>query len=457
MACGLPVIATDCPSGPREIIRDEVDGLLIPPEDVDVLVKAMDRLMSNESERKRLGSRAVEITERFGLEKVMGMWEAVLEQVVKARMSMKVIFLIRSLNYGGAERQLVLLAEGLHKHGHSVSVAVFYANGPLEKHLHQAGVPVRQLNKRGRWDIHGFLLRLFQLLRKEKPDILHGYLTVPNLFAVILKPLFSRIKIIWGVRASNMDLSRYDWLARLTYWLECRLSRFADLIIVNSRAGFDHAVAHSFPKNKMVVIPNGIDTERFCPDLAERQRVRKEWGVADNEKLIGLVGRLDPMKDHPTFLRAAALLAQARKDVRFVCVGDGPAVYRQQLYVLGKELGLANRVIWAGARADMPAVYNALDVFSSSSYGEGFSNVIGEAMACGVPCVVTDVGDSAWVVGDAGFVVPPKNPSALAQGWQLCLSRDRDELKGKRRLRIIENYSVKQLVEQTAGAIWPKA
>jgi glycosyltransferase involved in cell wall biosynthesis len=207
----------------------------------------------------------------------------------------------------------------------------------------------------------------------------------------------------------------------------------------------------------MVVIPNGIDTKRFCPDPEARQRIRAEWGVTESEKLIGLVGRLDPMKDHPTFLRAAALLMQEREDVHFVCVGDGPADYRRELHALGEELGLGQRLIWASARGDMPAVYNALDIATSSSYGEGFPNVVGEAMACGVPCVVTHVGDSARIVGETGVVVPPKDPEALAVGWKSSLARDGSEVALKARLRVEENFSVGRMVERTEKAIWPKA
>jgi len=370
---------------------------------------------------------------------------------------MKITFLIRSLNYGGAERQLVALAKGLHERGHSVGVAVFYPGGPLEKDLREAGVPVRALDKLGRWDVLGFLWRLTRLLREERPDILHSYLVVPNLVTVMFKLLFPRIKMVWGVRASNMDLSRYDWFIRMTYRLERLFSRFPDLIIVNSQAGRRDHFAHGFPKEKMVVIHNGIDTQRFCPNPGARRRGRAEWGVSEDEKLIGLVGRLDPKKDHPTFLKAAALLAQEREDVRFVCVGDGLADYRQELHKLGQELGLTERLIWAGARDDISAVYNSLEIASSSSsYGEGFPNVIGEAMACGVPCVVTDVGDSAWIVGDAGVVVPPKNHHALADGWRDMLRRLGDHrlsLSEKARARVALHFDLDALVQKTSDLL----
>jgi glycosyltransferase involved in cell wall biosynthesis len=203
----------------------------------------------------------------------------------------------------------------------------------------------------------------------------------------------------------------------------------------------------------MVVISNGIDTERFQPDSEAGAKVRAEWGVSENTILIGLVGRLDPMKDHPTFLKAAALLSEERQDVRFVCVGVGEETYAKELYQLTNKLGILEQVIWAGGRSDMPKVYNALNIASSSSsYGEGFANVIGEAMACGVPCVVTDVGDSAWIVGDTGIVVPPKNPEALAAGWNSLLNlavTDQVALAEKARKTIVENFSLRNLVQKT--------
>jgi len=368
-----------------------------------------------------------------------------------------IVFLIRSLNYGGSERQLVALAKGLHERQYGVTVAVFYSDGPLERELREAGVRVRGLDKGGRWDLLGFLLRLVQLLREEKPDTLYGFLASSNTLSALLKPIFWRTRMVWGVRASNVDLARYDRLSRLSYGVERRLSRFADLIVANSRAGSSYAVAHGFPKSKMVVIPNGIDTERFRPDPDERRRVRAEWGIEEGDKLIGTVGRLDPMKDHPTFLRAAAMLSRKRGDVRFVCVGDGPADYRRELSALSEELGLAQRLFWVGAREDIPAVYNALDIVTSTSaYGEGFSNIIGEAMACGVPCVATDVGDSAWILGSQGLVVPPGNPEALAARWHDVVYKAleaRSAIGLGLRERVIRNFSLDRMIEQTAEVL----
>jgi len=247
-----------------------------------------------------------------------------------------------------------------------------------------------------------------------------------------------------------MELTRYDWLARVTFKLGCLLSVAVDRIIVNSQAGMRHHRQCGYPANMMTWIPNGIDTQRFHPDRSAGQSLRAAWNVADDMLLIGIVGRLDPMKDHETFLAAAARLATARDDVTFVCVGDGPAGYRQSLQERGVALGLGERLVWAGASGDMPSVFNALDlVTSSSAFGEGFSNSIGEAMACGVPCVVTDAGDSALIVGDEGAVVPPADPERMAQAWATALDGRESEATRRLRARIVETFSVKNLVART--------
>ena len=368
---------------------------------------------------------------------------------------MRILFLIRALNYAGAERQLVALARGLRELGHSVAVVVFYGRGPLENELREAGVEVLCLNKSGRWDVVAFLWRLIETVRQFQPDILHGYLCVSNILSVVLALMFPRVRVVCGVRASNMDLSKYDWLHRVLYHIECHLSRFADLIIANSQSGGDYAVANGFPRDKMIVIPNGIDTELFRPDKERGLRVRTGWGITENQKLIGIVARLDPMKDHATFLKAAALLAKEKEEVAFVSVGDGREEYKRLLVEMTDELGLTEQMFWIGARDDMPDVYNALDVVvSSSSFGEGFSNVIGEAMACGVPCVVTDVGDSAMIVSDLGEVILPKSPEALKVAIEKVLMKvaAEDYARELNRRPIVNRYSVVQLVNTTEAA-----
>lgn len=367
-----------------------------------------------------------------------------------------ILFLCRSLERGGAERQLVVLATALARRGHTVSVTVLYGGGALEAELAMAGVRCIHLNKRGRWDVLPFLFHLGRLLRAERPSLLLSYLSVPNILATLLKPLLPDTRLVWGVRASKMDWTRYDKLSHLAWWLECRLSRFADLIIANSRAGRDEAIASGFPADRIHVVVNGIDTHRFRPERAMRDQLRAEWGVLSHEILVGMAARLDPAKDHGTFLRAAAQIAQSRPDVRFVCIGDGAEPRQSDLRQLAESLGLSSRLIWAGARDDMTAVYSAMDIAASSSCSEGFSNVIAEAMACERPCVVTDVGDSAWIVGKPGQVVPASNPTALAEALLRLIDLpddDRATLGRAARARVVTEFSVETLLTRTSAVL----
>jgi glycosyltransferase involved in cell wall biosynthesis len=369
----------------------------------------------------------------------------------------RIALLTRSLDYGGTEMQLTTLANGLALSGHSVIVIMFYPGGALSDRL-SPEVMIRCLEKRGRWDLVGFVRSLLRVLDEEQPDVLYAFLPMPNLLACLTRFHSSKLKVAWGVRASDVDLSRYDWLSRLTYWLERRFSHCPSLIIANSEAGRRYAVSRGFPDSvRFVVIPNGIDVDQFRPDTKLRAEVREEWGIQPHDTLVGIVARLDPMKDHLGFLRAAAMLARRKSEMRFVSVGGGPEEYAKALREQARMLGLADRMIWAGPRGDLPAVYNALDILvSSSAFGEGFSNALGEAMACGVPCVATDVGDARRILDDDETVVPPGDPEALVGGIVDLLERLRQEgtkLKVRARQRAVENFSVGMLVERTKVAL----
>lgn len=364
---------------------------------------------------------------------------------------MRITILARSLDAGGAERQLVVLAAALRQRGHWVSVLTFYPGGAMRPALEAAGIQVSSLDKRHRWDVLGFGKSLVRRLRQDRPDVVHSVLTVPNILAAIMVRLAGRPRLVWGIRSSVMDLSRFDRVSRLSYGIERLLSNLPDAIIVNSQAGLRHYAGAGYPAKRMTVIPNGIDTAIFHPDPAGRDRVRREWGFADHTLLVGLVARLDPMKDHPTFLKAAGLLAK-QGNVHFVCVGDGPTAYQAELSRLAAESGLDGRVLWAGARDDMPAVYSALDLAVLSSTGEGFPNVVAEAMACGVPCVATDVGDCADIVGEPAQLVPPSSPARLAAAMAAVLAlppAERVATGDRGRQRIIDHFSVAAMVERS--------
>lgn len=370
----------------------------------------------------------------------------------------RILFLIRSLGRGGAERQLVALAVAMRRSGRDVAVACFYSGGAFQRDLVDAGVPVIDLRKHGRWDVAGFLWRLWRALRKNNPDIVHGYLTVGNLLSLLAKLAQPRVRVLWGVRSSYIDRDRYDWMSRLTFRFSRTLSGLADRIIVNSWAGAAHHASLGYPQARITVVPNGIDTRRFHFDSDGRARRRNEWDVPEDVVLVGLIGRLDPMKDHATFLKAAAILAANDPCWRFVCVGaGGESGHGRALALLADELGLRDRVIWAGPQDDMPAVYSALDIAASTSYGEGFPNTVAEAMACGRPCVVTDVGDSARIVGACGAVVAARDPAAFAAGLEktrtlLAHCEEGSRLRVMARERIEETFALEVLLRNSEAA-----
>jgi glycosyltransferase involved in cell wall biosynthesis len=364
---------------------------------------------------------------------------------------MKILFLARQLNIGGAERQLVTLANDLAARGYEVVIASYYPGGALSKKLDSGRVRLISLGKRSRWDLPYLYVRLIRVMRQERPDVLHGWMLTQNIIATPLRLFHRKVRLFWCVRSSNreMVLSRFE---NLQEWLQFRLSRFADCIVVNSIAGLEHVVAKGISREKMLHIPNGIDTKVFYPDDAERKSLRAEWGISDSVKVVGQVARFDPVKNHPLFLKAAAKIASERPDVCFVCVGHGPACYLEELQALTRALGIESKVRWIQAHSDTRKVYNALDVFCSSSLSEGFPNVIGEAMACGRRCVVTDVGDSRFVVGETGVVVRSDDVEDLIAGLRQQLDAG-DSLNLRARQRVLENFTVTQLGDKTEQAL----
>ncbi len=365
----------------------------------------------------------------------------------------RVVFLIRSLNRGGTERQLATLARSLDRSRFTLTVLTFYAGGSYAKEISDLGIPVISLDKRGRWDLLGFFWRLINELRQLKPQILYSFLVEPNTLTSFLKPFLPGTKIVWGIRAANVDFQHYGWFARLTFRLQVFLSRSADLVIYNSHAAREYHLAQGFRAKDSIVIHNGIDTDVFSPNRLAGTAVRQEWGIDPEAILIGVIGRLDPIKAHPTFIKAAGLLARHQQHARFVCVGQGPAKYLEELRALTNANQVSDRFTWAGERADMPAVYNAVDIVCSSSFGESLPNAIGEAMACDKPCVVTNVGDAAMLVGDTGLVVAPNNPEALAEGLKKCLEDLQRKLRPSPRQRIIDEFGVDRLAERTGAAL----
>jgi glycosyltransferase involved in cell wall biosynthesis len=368
---------------------------------------------------------------------------------------MKVLLFVRDLAVGGSQRQLAVLAAGLARRGHDVAVVVLYAGGALEALLAGSGARLITVSKAGRWDVVGPLARLRRLFVSEQPDVIYAFLPTQTTLAALLLPLNRKAKLVFGVRAGGMQLAHYnDRLNAFTYRAEAWLSRRADLVIANARAVRADARKRGLPAERIAVVPNGIDTEAMRPDPAAGRALRQSWGVAPNAFVIGCVARLDPMKDHANLLRAAAGFAREHSQARFVCVGTGPAAYRRTLEETAKTLGIADRVVWAGETRDVRAAYSAFDIATlPSAFGEGFPNVIGEAMACGTPVVATDVGDAPGIIGEHGEVVAPCDPDALRAGWKRLRQRLDPALREAARSAIVANYGIEVMVHRTETAL----
>ena len=367
------------------------------------------------------------------------------------------LFLIYSWSYGGAQRQLLGLLRNLDSSKYEVCAVSFYGGGPLERVAQAIGnVRVLSLGKRSNWDL-GSWWRLWKLVRRIRPQIIHGYTSVPNLSALFMGKAV-RAKVVWGIRDSDYEAAGYSrgTLMRLFYWTYHLLSPQADLTIFGSFAAKDYYQRKGYHFRRATLIPNGLDTEYFRPDKEAGRAMRKVWGISPDAPLIGMVARLGPEKDHPTFILAASILAATNPDVRFVCVGVGSESYTNELRSLAARLGLSNKLVWPATYSEMLPVYNALDLHTLCSLSEGRTCVVAESIACGIPSVVTDVGDAALLAGELGIVVEPRNPEALAAAWQSMLDRiaeGGDALSRALRKRATSELSFELLAAQTEAAL----
>lgn len=363
--------------------------------------------------------------------------------------ALRILFLIRAMTTGGAERQLINLSRGLSSRGHRVCVATYYGGGALEAELRVAGVEVYCLDKRGRWDLFAFFGRFRRLVRAIRPDVLYGFMPTENL-TVMAARVFARhrARVVFGIRAADASGKAYGWAVRMAITLQRFVAPWADGVIANSSAGLT-ALGVSIEARRVVVIPNGIDVERFRPLPELRARARAAAGIDATSPCVGMVARLDPLKGHLCFLDAAHLLAAVQPEAHFLIVGDGPAQLRRAFEARAAALGIADRVHWQWGTPEPEVVYNAMDVCVSASESESFPNVIAEAMACGVPVVATDVGDSAAIVGLFGVCVAVGDAAAMAAGIDTLLSTGCAERSEQIRSFIVERYALAELAART--------
>ena len=364
----------------------------------------------------------------------------------------EVMHVVTSLDVGGAETVLARLVAGDAADKVSHSVVSLKPGGALRTRLEADGIPVRDLGIERNRDAPGGLLRLAAAIREARPAVVQSWLYHADLLATLALALSGRrraTRLIWGVRCSDMDMSRYARGSRIVRTLLPHLSRRADLVLCNAEAGRAVHQRLGYRPARWRVVPNGVDLERFRPRPDERSAIRAELGLNDEQFVVGMCARVDPMKDHATFVKAAAFAGTA-PEARFVLIGARTDETGSALERTIAAAGLSGRFVRLGVGEDIPRLHAALDVATlSSAFGEGFPNVLAEAMACGVPCVTTDVGDSAAIVGDTGIVVPPRDPAALAAAWERLRSEGHDGRAARgaaARRRVSDCYSLASMV-----------
>ncbi len=363
-----------------------------------------------------------------------------------------ILHLITELNVGGAERMLEKVVSSMDKGIFHNTVVSMTDIGIVGKGIADKGVSVQKLGMRnGKVNIRA-LFKLIGLLKSRPVDIIQTWLYHADLLGLIAGKLAGVGKISWGLRCSHVEMNNYNRISRLVLRLNTVLSKYPDLIIANSTKGMEDHKALGFNGNRMAIIHNGFDTNMFRPDPLAREYLIKHLNIPHDSLLIGLVARWDPMKDHVTFLTAALELAHQFNSVQFVLAGDGINADNENLLPFINDRKLQGRLHLLGIRQDIQRILASLDILTSSSaYGEGFSNTICEAMSCGVPCVITDVGDSADIVGDTGRIVPPRNPNAIKEAWIDLIAmgvEKRRALGEAARARIQDNYDIYAIVEQ---------
>jgi len=363
---------------------------------------------------------------------------------------MRIVHVITNLSRAGAEMMLYKLLSGMDRQDFESVVVSLTEYGPLAERITQLGIPVFAVGMGSGLSLPVAVWRLIRIVRRFEPDLLQGWQYHGNLATLVASlGLMRQVPVVWNIRHTIYALTDEKRATRAVIKLCARLSHKPAHVIYVARASAAQHEALGYQAKKSVVIPNGFDTNQFTPSVQARMQLRAELGLSPNALLIGLIARYHPVKDHASFLRAAALLLQTHPEAHFLLAGEDVDRRNRALMELIASLTLSENVHLLGRRDDMPRVIAALDVGTSASSGEGFSNAIGEAMACGVPCVVTDVGDSALVVGETGRVVPPKNPLALSEGWRALVemsSEERTQLGLRARHRIQDYYSLVAIV-----------
>lgn len=361
----------------------------------------------------------------------------------------EVAHVITGLAVGGAEMMLLKLVDASSPDFRHNVISLRSSDG-LGARLEQSGAKVVALNLSA-GSIPGIsAIGLVTILRRIRPHVIQGWMYHGNVAAMIALPFLGfRPGLSWSIRSSYDDRSRDTWLTRRVVRAGARLSSRVDAIIYNSLRSQRQHTDNGYAGEKAIAIPNGFDVERLRPDAVRRAAMRQRWRVRPESVVVGLLARVHPIKDHATFLIAAAEVSKRIPTVVFAVAGKGVPELRNEMPSLVDAVG--PNLMLLPEEADVPSFMNALDICTLSSRGEGFPNVLGEAMACGVPCVSTDVGDCAEIVSNTGLIVPPGSPEKLAEAILHLASAGAEERRARSemaRARILANYALERVARR---------
>jgi glycosyltransferase involved in cell wall biosynthesis len=365
---------------------------------------------------------------------------------------MKVLHVITGLATGGAERALYNLLAGGLAQSFETAVLSLRDEGSIGGQIRELGVPLYGLRMSRGLPTPGTVSGLRQVVREFEPDVIQGWMYHGNLAASLAARLAPKRPVVaWNIRQSLYGLKAEKPMTRQVIRANRLGSGGPRVIIYNSRLSRSQHETFGFRSARAVVIPNGFDLAQLGGDPVIKAAVRAELGLAEKSVVIGHVARLHPMKDHAALLRAAVRVVRENPSVRFLLAGREVSPNNPALAgIVPSEL--LGRFIFAGERSDPHRLMQAMDVLvTSSAWGEAFPNVLGEAMACGIPCVATDVGDSADIVGATGIVVPPADPQALTYGLETIVRKSGEERRALGRAareHIRAHYGLYSVVKQ---------
>lgn len=321
--------------------------------------------------------------------------------------------------------------------------------GALSGSLKQAGA-IMLNDENGQPGALGSVATLGKHAAKCQPDVIQGWLYHGNLAALVARAVAPRAKLFWNIRQSLTNEKLNKLSTRVVMRALAACSGFPHAILYNSTAGAKDHERIGFAKRKRIVIPNGFNTNLFKPDAAARRAIRDELGLSDDQLAVGLIARYDPWKNHDGFLRMADRLANSHANLVFILAGKGVDWANQRLTDLIGNTPLRDRIFLLGDRRDVSSIDAALDIACNVSHGEGFPNAVGEAMACGIPCVATPVGASAELVGACGLVTRSTNDDDLVDATDALVRMSKTArlaLGVAARDRILAHFSISAVAE----------